>query len=373
MKFNIYGDLCPTKSNIELFRSGEYSKIFGCVSEMNRNADFNIVNLECALGKRTEAIDKSGPCMAAPLECISGLRSVGFNIISVANNHSLDNGIAAFREELGALADAGMQYVGSNLSDIKTPYLITGNDKESVAILSVSDHEYNTDDYGYGVCVFSGHRTYALIKELKQRVSYIVVLYHSGYENALYPSPLLMERCRTMVDYGASAVLCQHSHCVGTYEEYDGKLILYGQGNFLFDLTERRSWHWGLCVSLEINSDGLHYEFEPLTVSGGCIAPLTNGEKESLLKEFFLRSQDIISPEFVKEKWNEILLSETWKYNAMLKGGSRLDYVISKILSMVNPKLRLNKKQVSTYLLFIRSDTHREALLDLLQIERRRK
>lgn len=372
MKFNIYGDFCPTKSNIELFMSGEYSRIFGCVREINRNVDFNIVNLECALGGKKEATDKSGPCMRAPFECIWGLRSVGFNVVSVANNHSLDNGMSAFRKELGELADAGFQCVGSNLRDIKTPYLLIGEGKESVAILSIGDHEYNTDDEGYGVCIFSGQRTYAYINELKKKASYVVVLYHSGYENALYPSPLLMERCRTMVDYGASAVLCQHSHCVGAYEEYDGSLILYGQGNFLFDLTKRKCWHWGMCVSLETKSDGLHYTFEPLMVSNGCIAPVSDVEKEALLKEFFLRSRDISNTNIVKEKWDEFLRLEAWKYNAMLKGGSKIDYIISKIQSKVTPKLRLNKKQLSTYLLFMRSDTHREALSDLLQLERRK-
>ena len=33
---------------------------------------------------------------------------------------------------------------------------------------------------------------------------------------------------------GADVVLCQHSHCIGCYEQYEGAHILYGQGNFHF-------------------------------------------------------------------------------------------------------------------------------------------
>lgn len=372
MKLNIYGDLCPTKSNMELFKSGECSKIFGNVCEMNRNADFNIVNLECALESKKEVIDKYGPSMSAPVECISSLAAAGFNIISVANNHSLDNGINSFVNELAALTSNGLAYVGASTKDNAKDYLVLGEGAEKTAILSISDHEYNTDKYGYGVSVFSDYRTYSCISELKQKVPYVIVIYHSGYENAVYPSPKLMDRCRAMVNFGASVVLCQHSHCIGTYEEFGGSLILYGQGNFLFDLTDRESWHHGLCVSLEISEKGIEHRFEPLAVADGCIVELSDEDRKQLMDEFMTRSHAILEPGFVKGKWEELLRSETWKYNAMLKGGSKFDYVMSKVLSMITPRLRLNKKQMATYLLFMRSDTHREALSDLLEMERRR-
>ena len=37
-----------------------------------------------------------------------------------------------------------------------------------------------------------------------------------------------------MAENGADVVICQHSHCIGCYEEYQGCYILYGQGNFHF-------------------------------------------------------------------------------------------------------------------------------------------
>ena len=371
LKINIYGDLCPTKSNIDLFRSGDYRKIFGNICDRNRDGDFNIVNLECALGEQTGTVDKSGPSMIAPVECISTIAAAGFNVISVANNHSLDNGIASFEETLGALTDAGLLYVGANLCGSTKEYIIIGEDAERTAILSVGDHEFNTDAYGYGVNVFS-HRTYQQISKLKQQVPHLVVIYHSGYENAVYPSPALMERCREMVDCGASAVLCQHSHCIGAYEEYHGSLIVYGQGNFLFDLTDRESWHRGMLVSLTVSGDEIRYCFEPLSVFQGCVTELSTDEKEKLINQWNTCAQKIQDPDFVRRKWEEFLRSEAWKYNAMFRGGSKLHYVMYKMASMLMPGLWLSKKQMAAYLLFMRSDTHREALSDLLQMERRK-
>ena len=373
MKINFYGDLCPTKSNIELLKAGDYDKVFGPVSMWNKDVDVSVVNLECALGEKTSLTEKSGPSMRAPIECIAGLVYAGFNIVSVANNHSLDNGIEAFENELCLLEEAGLKYVGTNLKNNRKDYVVVGEDAEKTAILSIGDHEYNTDENGYGVNVFVGFKTYSSIINLKKEFQNVVVIYHSGYENAVYPSPKLMERCRTMVDCGASAVLCQHSHCIGTYEEYNGSLILYGQGNFLFDLTERNSWHRGLCVRLTVNKDGMTYSFEPLAVSNGCATELSEDDKTSLMNEFVARSEEISNPQSIKNKWNEFLKNEVWKYNAMFKGGSKVAYVVCKLTSMITNRLLLSKKQTDSWLLFLRSDTHTEALSDLLQMERSKK
>ena len=372
MKLNIYGDFCPTGSNIEFFKAGEYAKVFGRVCALNHTADYNIVNLECALGSKGEAVEKVGPSLAAPIECISGLAKAGFHVVSVANNHSLDNGIVSFEEELSALEHAGLTYVGANTKDGTKDCIFVGEGAARTAIFSIGDQEFNTDECGYGVSIFSDHRTYTHIYALKQQVQHVIVIYHSGYENASYPSPQLMKRCRAMVECGASAVLCQHSHCIGAYEEHQGSLIVYGQGNFLFDLTDRESWHRGLCVSMDIDENGIKYEFVPLAVKNGCIVELSDGECESVIGQFMSRSREISDLDFVSQRWKEFLKSEAWKYNAMLRGGAKRDYVVWKVLSWIKSGLCLNKRQMTTYLLFMRSDTHREALSDLLQMERKR-
>ena len=302
MKINIYGDLCPTKSNISLLQMRDYKTVFNVVCELNKQADYNIVNLECALVNKMEKTNKSGPRMTVPIECLAGITDAGFNILSVANNHSLDNGYDSFEKELERITSMGVAYVGANTRSGCCDYLIIGTGKETTAILSISDHEYNTNEDGYGVCVFSESSTYLRILELKKKVKNIIVIYHSGFENAIYPSPRLMMRCRAMADFGADMVLCQHSHCIGAFEEYNKSLIIYGQGNFLFDLTDRLSWHCGLCVCLEITEAGIKYQFVPLAVKDGCITSPKREMEDRILQEFISRSEEILNPAFVKQK-----------------------------------------------------------------------
>lgn len=64
------------------------------------------------------------------------------------------------------------------------------------------------------------------------------MLYHGGKEYYRYSSPNLQKTCRKMTEKGADLVLCQHSHCIGSYEEYNDSTILYGQGNFIFNMKK---------------------------------------------------------------------------------------------------------------------------------------
>ena len=75
----------------------------------------------------------------------------------------------------------------------------------------------------------------------RQNFDYLIVILHAGNEGYPYPSPRLMETCRFLVEQGAGAVICHHSHCAGCWEEYGGGYIAYGTGNFIYDSPGRRA------------------------------------------------------------------------------------------------------------------------------------
>ena len=51
---------------------------------------------------------------------------------------------------------------------------------------------------------------------------------------------------------GAHIVVWQHSHCIGTFEVCDDCLILYGQGNFIFNEPNNRSEAWNVGAFLRV-------------------------------------------------------------------------------------------------------------------------
>jgi poly-gamma-glutamate synthesis protein (capsule biosynthesis protein) len=61
-----------------------------------------------------------------------------------------------------------------------------------------------------------------------------------------------------MVERGADAVIVQHPHCLGGYEEYEGGHIVYGQGALIMDEAVYRrvgTFHEGYLVRLSISED----------------------------------------------------------------------------------------------------------------------
>ena len=73
--------------------------------------------------------------------------------------------------------------------------------------------------------------------------------------------------CRKIVDKGADIVLCQHTHCIGVEEDYNGGKIVYGQGNFVFVKDKKEypfeGWFTGMLVAIDITDEGVSYEYIP--------------------------------------------------------------------------------------------------------------
>ncbi len=54
----------------------------------------------------------------------------------------------------------------------------------------------------------------------------------------------MVKRCRFMVDMGADAVVCSHTHCPLPWEMYCDRPIVYGLGNLVFENSGERPDSW---------------------------------------------------------------------------------------------------------------------------------
>lgn len=90
--------------------------------------------------------------------------------------------------------------------------------------------------------------TFDYIAKLKTECDFVVVCYHGGKEKFRFPSPNMIRVFKKIADKGADIVIAQHTHCIGTYEEYKGSLLVYGQGNFIFDRADNVFYNNGLLL-----------------------------------------------------------------------------------------------------------------------------
>ena len=303
MRITVCGDICA-HFTADYFRNNQIDFLFNSVTSELKNSTRSLFNLESAITERETPIKKKGPNLKSPIETAKVLKEVGFTDCGVSNNHFFDYGYEGVADTMLALKQAGINATGfgANYNDARKDLIIEQNGKK-VAIIAVCEHEYSFAlENRAGTRVFDPFDTIIDIREAKKNCDHVIVTYHGGKEYSIYPSPRLRKACKAMVKAGADVVLCQHSHCIGTYECFEGAHIVYGQGNFCFSYPEYTDksdgWYTSLLVELNIE-DGVKIKFYPIyDTYHGC--DLARGAKADEIMTAF-------------EERNKSMLDGTWR------------------------------------------------------------
>lgn len=315
MRIVICGDVCPSEVN-EDFKDGNVQSLFADVPTAFQGADRVLVNLECALTDQDTPIFKKGPNLKASPCCAQVLKSIGVTDCGLSNNHIFDFGIPGVTDTLNAMDQAGLSATGFGENyDTSRKDLVWECNGTTVAVIAVCEHEYSyaLEDRP-GARPFDPFDTLEDIRNAKKICDRVIVTYHGGKEQSIYPSPRLRKACQAMVKSGADVVLCQHSHCVGCYEEYRGGHILYGQGNFHFIETKKMHPHWqnGLIVALEIG-EKVEAEFIPVQVKGRGICLAKGEERQRILDTLAAQSKNLHNGKWL-EYWGQHCEENREKY-----------------------------------------------------------
>ena len=295
MKFLICGDtaIIDVKEQIE---KNDIKTLFNDVAEVLKSGDRVIANIECALTDSDSAIKKLGPNLKTSVKCAEILKEVGITDCSISNNHVFDYGVQGIKDTIEAFERNGLNYTGfgKNSEDARKD-LIIEKDSKRIAVIAVCEHEYcYSIENRMGTRAFDPYDTMDDIVKAKSENDFVIVLYHGGKEQSVYPSPRLRKLCQSMVKHGADAVFCQHSHCIGCYEEFNGGHILYGQGNFHFieEGEEHPHWQNGLIVKLDIDSK-IDIDFIPVVVRKKGIELAKDNEYEKIMQTLKKQSDDL--------------------------------------------------------------------------------
>ncbi len=318
MKTLLLGDVSPTKATADIFAAGEVDHLFGDTRTLFEGNDVNLINLECAVTEHEQGIEKFGPCIKMSTAGAKTLKALGVTHACLSNNHFFDFGKKGALDSLATLDSVGITYTGfgENEQDAKRD-LIIEKDGERIALICVCEHEYS---YALpdrmGARAFDAFETMLEIAEAKKHADRVIVTYHGGKEQCEYPSPRLLKACRAMAAHGADVVLCQHSHCIGCYEQYKGSHILYGQGNFHFvfadDEVLPENWHDSLAVRYDTRTHEI--EFIPVTEgTSGSIHIARSAEAERIMAAFEKRNEELANGEW-RRGWHAFCESKAAHY-----------------------------------------------------------
>ncbi|MDR2183111.1 MAG: CapA family protein [Clostridiales bacterium] len=204
----------------EFANSGQdHSHFLRNVVHIFEEDDLTILNLEGTLTYATAHMDKQfvfrGPPHFAQI-----LSTSSVEVVSIANNHTIDFFDRGYRDTMASLRAVGVEYFGNYYNTIME---INGI---SVGLFG---HRIWSDS------AFNRNRIEGAIRDLQNRgAQLIIAYYHWGVERSNVPEPYQVAIGRFSIDRGAHLVLGAHPHVVQGIEEHDGRNIVYSLANFSF-------------------------------------------------------------------------------------------------------------------------------------------
>ncbi len=216
------------------------------------STDFNVGNLESPFSGRDDYRNADEFIFNAPTWSLPGLIQHNFKILSVANNHSLNQGLDGLLYTKSALEKSGTQVVGGGTNDDEA----WQGKVFSVKGVRVGFIAANYFGQSYLADLRQTDKLQSSIKELKTRSDFIVVLMHAGEEYTKNPNEQQINFARASIDNGADLVIGSHPHWIQPIEEYQGKYIFYSLGNFIFDQMWSQETTEGLMLKISLEKAG---------------------------------------------------------------------------------------------------------------------
>ena len=299
-------DVAPTASNREAFQDGK-SVLAEGLRKRWMQADVRLLSLETPLADGGAPRLRCGPSFSAPVRCARGVAALYPSAVSLCNNHILDYGEEGLRSTIRALKAEGVETFGAgdDLSGADKPFILMKNGTR-IGVYAVCENDFSVATERTGGAnplnlLDMGDR----IRDVRGNCDRLIVLYHGGQEYYPYPSPQMQLVCRKIAECGASLVLCQHSHCIGSYEKWDNATIVYGQGDFVFDAENRNEcFGAGLLVRYTIGDYGAEQiAFVPVVRVPGGAALAEDARAAEILEAFEQRSLRLRMQGFVEARY----------------------------------------------------------------------
>lgn len=174
---------------------------------------------------------------------IDGLKDLGIDFVSTANNHALDRGSVGADKTIDNMRAKGLAFAGTRRStEEEKYYAVSEANGIRVGWVSCSFSTNGIPDKKKQVLLCYGDKAKVLdiVKTLpeKERVDAVIVTPHWGNEYQNSPAAAEKALGREFLNAGATAVLGGHPHVLQPWEKVtmpDGeeRFIIYSLGNFV--------------------------------------------------------------------------------------------------------------------------------------------
>lgn len=255
-------------SGLEKQKDG-YIYAFEEVADTLRKGDVIFGNLEDPITESTTSLDKNGKIiLKAKPAALSAIQYAGFNLLSLANNHMLDYYARGLLDTMDLLDSAGIRHSGAgrNIDDARKLCVI---EKKGIktGLLSYTDMAETVFNGNPRISFAAGEdkagvapRVFEYIREdigyAQKDADILIISLHWGIEESFEVTDDQRKFAHDLIDLGADMVLGHHPHQFQGMEIYNGKLIAYSLGNFIFDQNDPENQE-SFILDMDFTKEGL--------------------------------------------------------------------------------------------------------------------
>lgn len=233
-----------------------------------KDSDISFGNLESPLIKDDKKALAS--CFAGLSYFSCFLKEIGINIVSIANNHILEQGLYGFKTTIDLLTNMGIKCAGiydNGLSNIEV-FEVSGLRIGFAAFNAI--HDLNNPNL---YAEYYEENVSANIKKMNSLdLDYNIISIHWGNEYVNLPSYNQIKSARHFIDVGADIIIGHHSHVVQPVERYKNGLIFYSLGNFIFDMIWSKNVRMGVVADIILKKNKeIEYNLIPINLGSDYI------------------------------------------------------------------------------------------------------
>ena len=213
------------------------------IAKIATEADCSVCNFEAPISGFGRPQHKTGPHITQVPATVEGLKSQGFDLLLLANNHIMDYGPEGMTATMERISAAGLGCMGAG-PDAETAYapLIKSLGGLKIGMVNACEAQFGVLDLferddPAGYAWINHPRIDTTVLALKKECDFVIVFAHAGLEFQDIPQKEWRARYRHLCDLGADVVAGSHPHVPQGYEEYGNALIFYSLGNFYFHFT----------------------------------------------------------------------------------------------------------------------------------------
>ena len=263
------GDALMHMAVVNAYKKGntyDFSGMFKYIGPIVKEYDLAYYNQETVLGG-TELKLSGYPQFNSPQEVGDAFRGVGFNLVSLATNHTMDNYSRTGGKTINNSVNYWKKYSDSVIA---AGSYLSESDREEVIIKEVNGITYALLSYtehtngltvpsgkSYLCNVYNKDKVKKDIEKYRDTVDLLMVAIHWGEEYTNTPTSGEKEKAKYLASLGVDIIIGCHPHVMQPMTYIGNTLVIYSLGNFVSNQSGYNK-QTGLMASCKIEKRTFH-------------------------------------------------------------------------------------------------------------------